>query len=402
MNILHVIPAVAPRYGGPSQAVIEMCRTLQGQGIEPIIATTDADNDSRLPVELEKHLSYKGVSTIFFSRQWSEAFKYSWPLACWLESNVKRYDVVHIHSVFSHSSLAAARACRRYEVPYVVRPLGTLDPWCMKQKGMRKRLIWHLAVKKMMHGAAAVHYTTLAEQQAVEDSLGLRRGVVIPLGINMNLLATKVLPDNFCRQYPALKGNPYVLLLGRIHPKKGLELFLDVFLELTLKKDFSHWRIVLAGEGRANYVDHLKHLVQERDGEDRVIFVGWLSGAEKVAALKGAALLALPSHQENFGIAVVEAMACAIPVLVSRQVNLSDDIEAVGAGWVTSLERRLLSQSLARALQDKDERILRGSAGLALVRSRFTWPVVISDMVKLYECLSKPNRRLKKHGYLTR
>ena len=127
MKVLHVIPGIAPRYGGPSQAVIQMCQPLRSEEVEVLIATTDADGEARLAVEIGRPVVYEGVPTIFFPRQLSEAFKYSHLLACWLDKNVEDFDVVHIHAVFSHSSLAAARACENKNVPYIVRPLGQIE-----------------------------------------------------------------------------------------------------------------------------------------------------------------------------------------------------------------------------------------------------------------------------------
>ncbi|MBI3016262.1 MAG: glycosyltransferase, partial [Candidatus Tectomicrobia bacterium] len=387
MKVLHVIPAVAPRYGGPSRAVIEMCGALKEREVESLIATTDADGTSRLPVDLERPVLYEGVPTIFFSRQWSEAFKYSHPLARWLDANAEGFDVAHIHAVFSHACLAAARACRRYGVPYVVRPLGTLDPWSLRQKRFRKRLLWHFGVKKMLRGAAEIHYTTAAERRLAEGVLGLRRGIVIPLGVNQELIRAAVVPDSFRPRYPTLEKDPYVLVLSRLHPKKGLDLFLEVFLEVTRRGEFQDWRSVVAGDGDPGYVAGLKGRVQELGGNGRVVFTGWLHGAEKVAALQGAELLALPSHQENFGLSVVEALACGVPVVVGTPVNLSEEIQAAGAGWVVPLERAALADVLGEVLRDEQERQRRGAAGRKMVLSRFTWPRVASQLVELYGSL---------------
>src|ERR1700735_3472259 len=123
MKILHVIPAVAPCYGGPSQAVIEMCLALQRADLDVELSTTDADGNGRLAVELDKPSLYHGVRTHFFRRDRSEAFKFSRSLQRWLDESVARYDIVHIHAVFSHATYAAAQACRRHQVPYIVRPL---------------------------------------------------------------------------------------------------------------------------------------------------------------------------------------------------------------------------------------------------------------------------------------
>src|SRR6266404_599149 len=150
LKVLHVIPAVAPRYGGPSQAIFEMCRALGEQGVEVLLATTSADGDSRLPVQTGAAFEYRGVRTIFFPARLGERFNYSPALSSFLEENVEKFDVVHVHAVFSHPCLATARACRKHGVPYIVRPLGSLDPWSMRQKALRKRLMWQMAAGRML------------------------------------------------------------------------------------------------------------------------------------------------------------------------------------------------------------------------------------------------------------
>lgn len=384
MKVLHVIPAVAPCYGGPSRTIFEMCRAIQDKGLELLIVTTDADGRNRLSVELEKPLAYEDVPTIFFSRQLSESFKYSGTLAHWLNENVKNFDVVHIHAIFSHTSLAAANACRKYDKPYVLRPLGSLDPWGLSQKRMRKRLLWNFGVKQMLNGAAAIHYTTNTEQRHAENTFGLNNGVVIPLGIEEEMMAAPTASEDFRKRYASLRNNPYVLALSRIHPVKALEILLENFLDVTRKRRFHNWRLVIAGDGKTEYVDSLKSLVREHEGNGRVIFTGWLDGTEKVSVLKGAALLALPSYQENFGLSVVEAMACGVPVFVSEHVNLAEEIQDVGAGWVVPLKRADLSRALETALKNKKDRISRGAAGRKLVHSRFTWKTVSKQLVELY------------------
>lgn len=388
MKILHVIPSVAPRYGGPSRAVVEMCRALAARGVATLIATTDADGVGRLDVKIGELVSYEQAPAIFFSRQWSEAFKYSRPLAQWLQAHVAEFDVVHIHAVFSHASLAAAAACRKRGVPYVVRPLGTLDPWSLKQKQLKKRLFWELGVKRMLKGAAAIHYTTQAEQQLAEDSLGISRGVVIPLGIETDLLnqdedasAAEV------KALPAIK-HPYVLVMSRLHRKKGLEILLPAFLSLVKKPEFARWQLVLAGEGESNYVASLKSLVKSDGGNGNVVFAGWLDGAQRKSTLRDASLLALTSYQENFGLCAVEALACGVPVLLSPQVNLAQEIENAGAGWIAPLESAALEQTLADSLRDERGRTERGALGKQLVQRRFTWDAVAVALVSLYNSLA--------------
>jgi glycosyltransferase involved in cell wall biosynthesis len=329
------------------------------------------------------------VSTLFFSRQWSESFKYSHPLASWLDRNVKHFDVLHIHAVFSHACIAAARACLADGVPYVVRPLGTLDPWSLRQKRLRKRLLWHAGAKYVVRGAAAVHYTAAQEQRLAEPFAGASRGVVIPLGVDAELLNAAPRTWPFRDGHPALAKSPYVLVLCRLHPKKGLEQLLGAFLSLTREQAFSNWRLVVAGDGAPEYVSRLKRFVEERHGEGHVVFAGWLDGAARAAALREATLVALVSHQENFGLSVVEAMACGVPVLVSSHVNLAEEIQAAGAGWVTSLDQAQLLEILREVLEAEEEWARRGQAGRELVRRRFLWSTVAEQLIELYRSIVK-------------
>jgi glycosyltransferase involved in cell wall biosynthesis len=389
LKILHVIPSVAPRYGGPSQAVYTMCRALQDRGIEALIATTNADGSGELPVALGEKIVYQGAPTIFFPRQWSEALKYSRPLALWLEQNVKNFDLAHIHAVFSHACVAAARACRKNVVPYLVRPLGTLDPWSLKQKSLRKRLFWHLGVKRMLAEAAAIHYTSAEEKRLVETGLGLTGGVVVPNALDLSFINNQTGRQTgpFDAPQSEIGRSPYVLALSRIHPKKGFELLIESFAALKKSGLFGDWRLVFAGDGDAGYVDQLKTLARQRELNGDAIFAGWLDGDHKYAALKGASLLAMPSYQENFGISLIEAMACGVPVLVSPHVNLAPDIKRADAGWVAALHVDKLADALAEALGNEQERQRRGNNGRELASS-YGSAEVATRLIDLYRNLT--------------
>jgi glycosyltransferase involved in cell wall biosynthesis len=379
MRALHVIPSIAPRYGGPSSAVVGMSTALQHSGVAVQIATTDADGPTRLRVPHARCVDWAGVPTVFFPRQLTEAFKFSAPLAGWLGEHVADFDVVHVHAVFSHACLAAASACRRRDVPYIVRPLGTLDPWSLQQKRARKQLLWHLGVRRMLDGAAAIHYTTTSEQRLAEAGLPLQRGVVIPLGVDDTLFEYRGGRTNL------EQDSPYVLVLGRLHPKKGIETFVEVFVEVSER--FPNWKLMIAGDGDTDYVASLKARVAKIDTHKRVVFSGWLQGQAKADALSGAALLALPSHQENFGLVVAEALACGTPVFVSTQVNLADEIAASNAGWVVPLEYAALRDTLASVLGDSVERDRRGRAGRELAVRCFQWTSVANEVSHLYQSL---------------
>jgi glycosyltransferase involved in cell wall biosynthesis len=387
MKVLHVIPSVSEKAGGPSQAIFPMCRALREQGIDVLLATTNDGLDERHQSG-EVPENYNGVSTIFFPAQIGSSFKYSRPFSAWLADNVSRFDVVHIHAVFNHACIAAASACRKQGVPYIVRPLGTLDPWSMKQKAFRKKIFWQAGIKKMLSEAAAIHYTTAAEQKAVEDSLGMDHGCVVPLGIEVDLMDRMLTERKLTELFPELVGYPYVLVLSRLHPKKGLEVLQDAFLSLTQGEEFKDVRLVLAGEGEESYETFLKSRIQGHPRAASIVFPGWLAGERKDVVLQNASLLALPSRQENFGVCVMESLASGVPVLITPQVNLSQQIETARAGWVAELDESKLKAAMIEALSSPTERAVRGRAGQKLAQS-FTWPIVASQLIELYQSVGR-------------
>ena len=235
----------------------------------------------------------------------------------------------------------------------------------------------------MLTGAAAIHYTTKDEQKAVEGSLGLNHGVVVPLGVEALKTPEIEAVEKLAERFPALLDHPYVLVLSRLHPKKALEVLLEAFLSLTRQEEFRNWRLVLAGDGPADYVASLKRIVDERNASEIIVFPGWLDGEHKDVALLNASLLALPSYHENFGLCVMEGLAAGVPVLISPHVNLADEVKAAGAGWIAEVDKTDIEAKLAEALGSQVERSKRGAAGKELSH-KFLWETVASQLNEMY------------------
>jgi glycosyltransferase involved in cell wall biosynthesis len=384
MRVLHVIPSVAANSGGPAQAIFPMCSALRSQGVDVLLATSDAGIcDAPLP---ETVVSYNDVPTIFFHSQFGRSFKFSKPMSNWLKASVPDFDLVHIHAVFNHACVAASRACLANRIPYVIRPLGTLEPWSVKQKRFRKRVFWRLRGEEMLRGAVAVHYTTSAEQRSVEEQFRLNNGIVIPLGIEPEASENFSHHDDVLTSFSELNGHPYVLVLSRLHPKKALDVLIDAFVDATADPELHKWRLVIAGDGEPEYVRSLRERVHQSDKQQQILFSGWLTGDAKWNALSNASLLALPSYQENFGLCVLEALTCGVPVLVSQHVNLADDIERAGAGWVSDVRTRQLAAALTSALGDDGERQRRGIAGKVFSK-QFTAERTGTELIRLYSAI---------------
>ncbi len=386
VRVLHVIPAVAARYGGPSQAVLGLCRALARRGLEVVVASTDADGANRMAGPLGVIRAHDGVPTVFFRRQCSESFKFSHELGAWLMRAVPGYDLVHVHGMFSHSVVAAARSCWRQSVPYVLRPLGTLAPWALDQKPRRKRLFMGLIGRRVLAGAAAVHYTTQFERVQVEARYGVSPAAVIPLGIDDDMLTAAV---------PAPEARaPVVLALGRLHPVKNLEILIAAFHEIAAVDELAAWRLVVAGDGDSPYRRALEAQASGGRGRGRIAFVGWLDEESKRAWLHRAALFAQVSHQESFGVSVIEALASGVPVLAAEGVHLSAEIENEGAGWAVASDVEGIARVLQMAMGDSAERARRAAAARRLA-ARFSWSVVGGSLEALY-------RRVLGTGFVAR
>jgi glycosyltransferase involved in cell wall biosynthesis len=251
----------------------------------------------------------------------------------------------------------------------------------MTQKSVRKRLFWQVSGKAMLHHAAAVHYTSEVEKLSTERHLGLNHGKVIALGI-----------DNHNSNSNGRMSEPYVLVLSRLHPKKALDVLIEAFQVLIQNRKFAEWRLVIAGDGPPDYVAKLKAQVA---ATDRITFTGWLDDDKKHEVLGGASLLALPSHQENFGLCVMEALSHSVPVLVSPNVNLATEIVSANAGWISAIDKDALATRLAEALSDEDELTKRGRAGKKLSQ-RYSWENTASELMDLYRNILPQRRKVAK------
>jgi glycosyltransferase involved in cell wall biosynthesis len=360
-----------------------MCDALAKSGAEPFIVATNADGEGTLDVPVGRPATWQNVPALFFNRDFSEAFKYSADLARWLRGHVAEFDVVHIHAVLSHASLSAASACRKQRVPYVLRPLGTLAPWSLNQKPLRKRAMLALGGRRAILAAGAVHCTSDEERRGIERAFPGANAVVIPLGIDSALF------DESHVSCHERHRDPYVLSLSRIHPKKNLEALIAAF-SAAARQQHEPWRLVIAGDGDPGYVERLRQLASQNGNNDRVTFPGWVDGARKQELIQRASLFALASWHENFGVSVLEALASGVPAVLSSEVDLASAVRQHSAGWVVEPKGDALRAGLAEALGNPAERVSRGIAARTLAR-RFTWPDIAAQLVDLYQRLRPGN-----------
>jgi glycosyltransferase involved in cell wall biosynthesis len=380
MKVLHVIPSIGPARGGPSVVIRTMTRSLVADGLEVHVATTDDNSASRTARPKTLPMIENGVKYWIFPRQTS-FYLFSLPLTLWLRRHAAEYDVVHIHALFSYASTAAAICARIARVPYVVRPLGTLNQWGMtNRRRPLKKLSFRWIESRILKGAALVQYTS--EQEALEArQLGVpHQQLVIPNPVDVTASSTGTRGE-FRSMHPELADKTLVLFLSRFDKKKGLDLLLPAFAGVL--KRHPEAILVLAGDGDPAFVAELRDQSRRLGIESAVVWTGFLSGEEKRALLADADLFVLPSYSENFGVAAVEALGAGLPAIVSDQVGIHAEISAAEAGLVVACAIAPLEAALLEILSDPRIRRRMGDNAIRLAR-RFSPDAVARELVETY------------------
>ncbi len=384
MKVLHVIPSLGPLRGGPSFALPLLARAQARAGLEVEIATTNDNGPaSQLSVAVGRPQIADGVTTWYFPRQ-TRFYCASLQLARWLTSNVNRFDIVHIHALFSFAALPAAAFAKLRGVPYIIRPLGTLSRWSMeRRRPLLKRLSFRLLESRLLGGAVAVHYTS--EQERDEAAiLDIRTpAIIVPLGLEPEEFERLPPASDFFAEWPSLVGRPIVLFMSRIDPKKGLDILLPAFA--CVHSAFPEAVLVIAGDGQPSYVAEMRHGADKLGLGQSTVWPGLLIGPAKLAALSAATAFVLPSHSENFGLAPVEAMAAGKPVIISNRVGIWPEVLEFTAGLVVPPDIAALSDALIRMLGDQDFSSDLSRNGRRLVRERFSSQATAQRLISAYE-----------------
>ncbi|MCS3708298.1 glycosyltransferase involved in cell wall biosynthesis [Salinibacter ruber] len=373
-TVVHVLASTRADHGGTSRSAPALCEALDAQGVEVhLVTAAPADpapaEEPILPggnvhvhrIEEQTRLQRILRSPLgFYRRLWS------------VVKDVQP-DVIHDHGAWLPSNAVAAWVARRADVPLVVAPRGMVTEWSLSHQARKKQIAWHLYQKHVFRQASIFHATAPAE---VDDlrALGMTQPVaVVPNGVEI--------PDSLPDGPPA--DGKRALFLSRLHPKKGLPMLLDAWAELRPEG----WTLELVGPSENGHHEELETQATELGLDGEVVFSGPVDDAEKWKKYAAADLFVLPSHSENFGIVVAEALATEVPVLTTTGTPWQE-LEAHDCGWWVEPEPDAIRDALATALRQSDTtRSAMGRRGRELVTSTYTWRAVGQRMAQAYEWL---------------
>lgn len=382
MRVAHVIPDLARRSGGPPVFVAEAARALARAGVASTILTTDLSGPRAL-TRIEPGdvvAAAAGLDVRVFAARAPRRFASSPSLA----RALARIDVdlVHVHMLHLFPTLAGGLIARRRGLPYVISPHGALDPYIRARSRLRKAVVDVVAQRRVLERAAALHVTTAEEAELLADVAPEVPRFVAPPGIDAAAFAgdKRAAAAGFRRTLLGGSADPVIVNVGRLAEKKGLDVLIDAFARLP---DAPRPWLVLVGPDEAGQRELLQRRAAALGVADRLVLPGPLYGDDKLGALAAASVWALPSRSENFGIAVIEALAAGCPTIVSPHVNLAPALAADAAARVVPLQADALAAELAALLADAPARRQLSARGVSFAR-RYDWAAVVAPLADGY------------------
>lgn len=367
MRIIQTVASISEEAAGPSYSVVRLCESLLAEGTDTVLAVLDWTPMTSPPQFVKMFSLGAGPRRLGRSpgmRRWFDEAGRS-----------QAVDLIHNHGLWMMPNVYSGSAAKRFKIPLVISPRGTLSDWAFHHGSSLKRLFWPLVQRPALTTVSCFHATSEAEYEAIR-----RRGfhtpvAVIPNGIDIPVLAPK--RPGSCRT---------LLFLGRLHPSKGLELLLPAWR--AVQDHYPEWRLVIAGPDRDGYGMKMRKLADDL-GLTRIEFVGALMGQDKWTAYQAADLFVLPSYSENFGMTVAEALASGVPAVVSKGAPW-EGLEEKKAGWWIDLGIDPLTSCLDNALsQSPDVLGAMGQRGREWMQAEFSWKRIGGMMTETYAWIIK-------------
>lgn len=386
VRVLHVQETLSPRFGGPAEVVPRLAQAQQAAGHEVEVLTTNADYPDGVYQEKGWGTLKGGTVRVMYGAVQFRPLCVSLGLAAYLRRTIETFHIVHVHGLYRFPPTYAAATARRAGVPYVITPHGALDPYLYDKSSRSvwlKRLYERWLDLPNLHAAGAIHYTAEEERKRA-SFLKLRApSFVVPVGIDWERYRA-LPPRGALRARWQLGEMPIVLFLGRVHFKKGLDLLIPAFDAVRRSVPKAH--LVIAGAENDDYGQQVRQWIRERGLEPLVRFVGHLHREDVIQAYVDSDVFVLPSYTENFGMTVIESMACGLPVVISDQVNIHADVAASGGGLVTSCNVGDIAQALIGLLSATETRRQMGAAGRRVAQT-YSWPAIVERLTEEYEAV---------------
>lgn len=383
MKILLIAPYVGSTYGGTSKIVTELVQGIGRLGVNVDLVTTPANVSDRLDVPLNTWITEKGYRVQYFPCWYRNDLIISPSLIGWLFKHMVDYEVVHTHTVFAPLISLAHWICLFSHIPYIATPHGMLEPWALSYKAWKKQIYYTLFEKPALQQASAIQATASLELNNV-DSLGFKNAFLVPNGIHCQEFMTVSGSEVFYHKFPETRHKTLILFLGRIDPKKGLDLLAAAFAKVHAK--FPQTHLVIAGSDSIGFMSTAQGYFAQTGCLDAVTFTGMLTGKLKYAALAAVNLYVAPSYSEGFSLSVLEGMASGLPCVITTGCNFPEAATAKAA-HVVDVNAEAIADALIRCLSNPQEAKAMGDRARDFICQNYTWNEAAEKLVKVYQAI---------------
>ncbi|AHJ28642.1 glycosyltransferase [Nodularia spumigena CS-584] len=382
MKILMVIPALGNVYGGPTKIVLELAESIAKLGISVDIIATNANGSTDLDVPLNQWTIKKYYRIQYFPYLNLLDYKFTGSMTKWLFENVTNYNIVHTNAIFSYPVLAAHWACKFRKIPYIATPHGMMEPWALAYKAWKKKLYFTLVEKPALQTANAMQMTASTEARHIK-TLGLETSLVfVPNGIHSIDFASLPSSDIFYQQFPETRNKILIIFLGRIDPKKGLDLLAPAFAQVYEK--FPETHLIVAGPDNTGFLPTAESYFIEAGCRDGVTFTGMLKGDIKYASLAAANIYVAPSYSEGFSMSVLEGMATGLPCVITTGCNFPEAGTASAAS-IVDIDADQIANALIKFLQEPILAKEMGDRARQFILENYTWDSIATKMLSIYQ-----------------
>lgn len=363
MKICIATHSIDKKDGGPSRSVPILAKGLSELGMDVTILTVNTPNMNQ---ELLQNTSVKLVllPSKGYRRMLKSFFK------------TEHFDIIHSQNLWTPYYHWIARITRKLSIPYIMTPRGTLEPWSLQQKKLKKLLALSIYQRRDLNMAKCVLATSEMEAESIKHIKVTSPVAIIPNGIDLTEYPCRSNQEN-------LNIKKRILFLSRIHKKKGIELLINSWSELREK--YPDWTISIVGNGDANYIRELKDTIKKKGLEGSVSILPPVFGTEKVTLYKESSLFVLPTYSENFGMVIAEAMACGLPVVTTTGTPWKA-LKEHDLGWYVEINQSSLTNALDEALNTGiDSLNQRGQRASLYVNSNFSYLEIAKKCLLLYK-----------------
>jgi glycosyltransferase involved in cell wall biosynthesis len=379
MNVVHVTSWLSRLGGGISPVVWALARETARRGFPcSVFGLSDqwVEEDCA-----DNHLPFT-TGTVLGPK----ALGFSPALSNQLRAQVRPGGIIHSHGLWMYPGTLARKCASKSRCPLVISPHGMLEPWALNHSRLKKMLAAWWFEDKNLQEADCLHALCTAEADSFRR-YGLKNPIaIIPNGVDMDGLCLPAAADTITERFSGMKGQHRILFLSRLHPKKGLVNLLWAWQKMT--RDFKDWCLLIAGAGQPAYEQELRILVKDYALEKSVLFLGSVYGEDKRQILAAADVFVLPSFSEGFSMAILEAAAAGLPVLLTRECNFPE-LAKSGAAIEISPQTSAIEEGLRQILElSEEQRKAMGRRGLELVKQAYTWPIIADRMCRVYEWLA--------------